>query len=57
MRCRHCGADYVGGRCLVCGSDEFVDVSDMYNTENFALYQHMPPVFHGTPARRAGRVR
>ena len=38
MRCRHCGADYYGGRCQFCGSDEFVDVEEHYNSENMTLY-------------------
>ena len=39
MRCKHCGADYYGGRCEICGSDEFVDVEELYNSENMALYR------------------
>jgi hypothetical protein len=39
MRCRHCGADFAGGRCGHCGSDEFVDVADHYNSENVVTYQ------------------
>jgi uncharacterized metal-binding protein len=39
MRCKHCGADYDGGRCGHCGSDEFVDVVDHYNDENLSMYK------------------
>lgn len=38
LRCKHCGADFEGGRCTHCGSDDFVDVSGMYNPENVVLY-------------------
>ena len=38
LRCKHCGADFEGGRCMHCGSDDFVDVSSMYNPENVVLY-------------------
>ena len=39
MRCKHCGADYYGGRCGYCGSDEFVDVGSHYNDENLSMYK------------------
>ena len=39
MRCKHCGADYHGGRCIHCGSDEFVDVEGHYNPENMTIYR------------------
>ena len=42
LRCKHCGADFEGGRCMYCGSDEFVDVSDMYTAENVVLYADVP---------------
>ena len=38
LRCKHCGADYMGGRCQECGSDEFVDVSAYYHPENVVCY-------------------
>jgi len=38
LRCKHCGADFEGGRCMRCGSDDFVDVSGMYNPENVVMY-------------------
>jgi len=38
LRCKHWGADFEGGRCMRCGSDDFVDVSGMYNPENVVLY-------------------
>ena len=41
MRCKHCGADFYGGRCEVCGSDEFVDVEEMYPNENLNLYRDL----------------
>ncbi len=40
LRCKHCGADYLGGRCGNCGSDEFVDVEEMYTIENLSMYRH-----------------
>lgn len=40
LRCKHCGADYLGGRCGYCGSDEFVDVEEMYTNENLSMYRH-----------------
>jgi hypothetical protein len=42
LRCKHCGADYMGGRCLECGSSEFVDVSGYYSPENVVLYTEIP---------------
>ena len=47
MRCKHCGADFYGGRCGYCGSDEFVDVEEMYNHENLNLYSRK----HGPRSR------
>lgn len=55
MRCRHCGADYFGGRCIHCGSDEFVDVEEHYNPENVVAYRS---VHMGSGSRdRMARVR
>ena len=58
MRCKHCGADYCGGRCMYCGSNEFVDVSDLYNPENVVFYQGPSPFFcegHGRRAKARSR--
>ncbi len=52
LRCKHCGADFEGGRCMYCGSDEFVDVSDMYTAENVVLYVDVPVKGAREPDRR-----
>ena len=52
MRCRHCGADYLGGRCQYCGSDEFIDVMDHYNPENVVIYSSEPMNFSDASGRR-----
>ena len=54
MRCRHCGADYYEGRCGFCGSDEFVDVEDMYTSENLNLYRDHGPRSRDASTRTAG---
>jgi hypothetical protein len=54
MRCKHCGADYYGGRCLYCGSDEFIDVEDHYNAENMTIYQAEERYNSGVSTRTAG---
>jgi hypothetical protein len=54
MRCKHCGADFYGGRCELCGSDEFVDVEDMYANENLNLYRHYGSRSRDTSTRTAG---
>ncbi|UCC92511.1 MAG: hypothetical protein JSW25_07535 [Thermoplasmata archaeon] len=51
MRCRHCGADYEGGRCGYCGSDEFVDVVDHYHDENLNMYRSGGKIFTETNTR------
>ncbi len=51
MRCRHCGADYFGGRCVHCGSDEFIDVEEHYNPENVVSYRDESGVFHEASSR------
>lgn len=53
MRCKHCGADYYGGRCGFCGSDEFVDVEEMYANENLNLYRGQGSHSHDTSTRTA----
>jgi hypothetical protein len=52
MRCRHCGADYFGGRCQYCGSDEFVDVEGHYNPENMAAYTTGSTYLRGASSRK-----
>ncbi len=54
MRCKHCGADYYGGRCGYCGSDEFVDVETMYNNENLNLYRGEGSTSRDVSTRTAG---
>lgn len=51
MRCRHCGADYLGGRCAHCGSDEFVDVEEHYAAENVVGYRTGSVYFHDASSR------
>jgi len=54
MRCKHCGADFYGGRCEICGSDEFVDVEEMYANENLNLYREHGTRSPDTSTRMAG---
>jgi len=54
MRCKHCGADYYGGRCGFCGSDEFVDVEEMYTNENLSMYRHPLRTSPDASTRMAG---
>ncbi len=54
MRCKHCGADYYGGPCGFCGSDEFVDVEEMYTNENLNLYRDHGPRSLDASTRTAG---
>lgn len=54
MRCKHCGADFYGGRCELCGSDEFVDVEEMYANENLNLYKEHGPRSRNVSTRMAG---
>jgi hypothetical protein len=51
MRCKHCGADFYGGRCVHCGSDEFVDVEEHYNAENVVTYRTGSANFHDASSR------
>ena len=41
---------------MYCGSDEFVDVSELYNRENVVIYESSDPYFHNAP-RKAVRAR
>ena len=38
LRCRNCGADHEGMRCIHCGCDQFVDVSPFYDKDVLAHY-------------------
>jgi hypothetical protein len=53
-RCKHCGAEFYGGRCELCGSDEFVDVEEMYANENLNLYKEHDPRSRDASTRTAG---